>query len=1018
MFDEMPEDYGGDEGNGSNAEAMEFVKQTTMSNEFTIQRTVKVTSPNGVETFETLLFVTYRDEAVAIMTNAGRTGVKSGKEPSGNRAPLVDRITVQVVPKETSNSPMSLSEFENHVKSETMRPKVNKFRVITSLTARCLMLVKECPFMLPSTIAAKTLMKSFDDTAYKQFNLAPPPPRKMKLRDMRLLHLMVNKAVVEKFWFEETSVNFQDITLEDGMLKPYSDDQLVDVICALSPDFETTLEAWSWSLEDNPATSADIFHVKNALAFAHGGHLGTGNMLQGSDRYLNNLGMQDGYRGRSSTTMHIEPTLGERGLLSSEMAEKESQYQRIREIRSDLEQRMIHRGALNSTGDKREMPADYVKRIMTDYTQPNGKRMWKSPDTKEVLDVDDVLGAVIPTVAEVVSSGVSIKALDCWLRGTQPLAHEVSFDNKHLGVAHCGWSFHSSDDSKAATASSYNLAWRQLKKAGISKDGDRAPWSAFAKAIKLACGSTQSSKLIISQLTDETVRDALWSIYYPNGTWNNCRIATSSPVMPNKYKSEDAFVQEDGSAIPPGGCLGDIRLNDTSEERWSDWHDHEVSEDGALNYTVISPWLQELYAHDKRPSFTGLSDGFAQRRLDRISVIGRIPTAPPVWNYAEATPIRLSPVDSTPQFNSKAVIDQMSLYIQASMYLSTIPGIKNRRILSDKGNSPKDDIPQNLKCRDLAYNAIPYPSELDADYSRVPKASEIDPDSESHAAMDDAASTASSSHHADMQEETIKMGAVSWSMLQEYLTFKMMDRLGGDNTLSYVEDVMNEFPEAFEGKDTEDVISECIPELTTRFPTYDTEKLKNLSHPIKNGASTVVTEGRRSKDSISEQDIVDFISAGRGRPVAANDPEVLSYTKKLLGHVSLFGTEGSIFNRSAWQEHLFADALQRGAVSGADDACARIIIDSGLCLDTYVTHEMCARKIPGFTNGLSEDYCSLKRGTHRGISIVAQTKASVYSDQGMQEADKHFQAKRNLESINFEQVVSAVRGPRKRTRDA
>ena len=240
-----------------------------------LQRTVKATSSNGLETFTTIHLETLHYESYLMSTNCGPLGLKADTEPSTNRAALSDRSWAHVVHAAEDDGATDADFDINKCSTETKK-HVNRIRVISCLMGYTLCFIKHIPHCRPNLTYANQLTDQWDTILVNEFNLPRPTKRKKIKRRMLFELFAVEAAVVEKFLFRHTAIDFPDMLPdENGLLQGFTIDALVDVIRSLQRclDHEKILNAWSHNLDHSPPTSSHVFQMKTVLAQLHGADL-------------------------------------------------------------------------------------------------------------------------------------------------------------------------------------------------------------------------------------------------------------------------------------------------------------------------------------------------------------------------------------------------------------------------------------------------------------------------------------------------------------------------------------------------------------------------------------------------------------------------------------------------------------------------------------------------------------------------------------------------------------------------
>ena len=260
----------------NSTEQVEYFKRITMDNSFQNTRTVEEPTSATTKRFVTELIWSVHYETHAVSTNCGPCAMRSHEERDENTIPFVDRMFAHIVfSRETDKDANSMSseQFKMHLNSGNNPIMRNKLRIISGLTAMGLIYIKHLKFLQPDLAYAMRLFAAWDQQISTDYNLPMPSPRKQTKRRMTLLHLIMEAAICDKFFVEETAFEYEDMRPnEDGTLRPFSIEQLADPILNLQTccDFEIIAAAWSFGLDVAQGTTAHMLHTKTMLAIAHG----------------------------------------------------------------------------------------------------------------------------------------------------------------------------------------------------------------------------------------------------------------------------------------------------------------------------------------------------------------------------------------------------------------------------------------------------------------------------------------------------------------------------------------------------------------------------------------------------------------------------------------------------------------------------------------------------------------------------------------------------------------------------
>ena len=267
-YDEIMKEFASNE-----SSRLEFLKQISWDQAVQHLRSVKAIGRNGIENWVTLVLHTIHYESHWISTNLGPCGIKGNEEPTDNRMALLDRTFCHCVQGANSDA-VSFSEedFASLFSDPNFLIKLDRFRVMTGLTAMTLIFIKNIPFCHPDIAYALTLFSALDSMLWEEYNLPRPSPRKQTKRRMVLMVLAAESALAHKFFLKESAAAYKDMHPDDDdLLAPWNIAQMVDIVKGLQEgiSFETAINAWSHGTDYHTALAPHVMHTKTLLAQLH-----------------------------------------------------------------------------------------------------------------------------------------------------------------------------------------------------------------------------------------------------------------------------------------------------------------------------------------------------------------------------------------------------------------------------------------------------------------------------------------------------------------------------------------------------------------------------------------------------------------------------------------------------------------------------------------------------------------------------------------------------------------------------
>lgn len=521
-LDEITKDFSGDD------DRTEYIKEITMSNSVTRQRTVEYKKRDGTKGWKTEISFTLHFETWVIATNCGVLLMKGGGEPSDNRYPMCDRMHVYVA------TPVSNAEATNtsgtqsggdSVRMQRLNDRKRIYRIISGLTGISMMLIKHMNALQPTNEQwAVNIMSELDEMLVREVpNTALPTPRRNDLRMMTLLQKCVERTTVEKFYIAEGCVDYPDISpqsevaAQEHHIPPWDILQLTDVVASLWYTWEDVLGAWSCGLEYNSTTSAVTWHVMTMVAMAHGVHLGDRHAVE-TDLPLHNpqgtapipamqrppdavmypeggdvIRAEDSQEARVYQSAMVRKTQASeamRGASNLTKAMVEQRQETFRKRRLLYMHAQARRKAINvNPSMDSNGPLMSLTRLLTTATLANGEGRCKIANSGIDMSAEEAAGCIMPTLNDVLNCGSSFDVMRQWINGQfdQLSASRVpsgfkKYERK-LGAGTDGqWSFKFDVESEKATAADIDVSLRYIENANAAKE-DSKPYKDAARNI-------------------------------------------------------------------------------------------------------------------------------------------------------------------------------------------------------------------------------------------------------------------------------------------------------------------------------------------------------------------------------------------------------------------------------------------------------------------------------------------------------------------------------------------------------
>ena len=649
------------------SERLEYLKRISMDQSYSNTRTVPVMNPDGTQTFSTKVLHTHHFESWLMATNCGPLGVK-GEEMSDSRHALSDRSISHVAFQTATGGGYSNSEFENALKSPEMHAKVLQFRVISGLTAMVLLYLKHLPWAQPDFTYATRLFTEWDKILFDEYNLPVPSPRKQAKRRMVLLTLVVEAAVVDKFFLQESAFSYPDmLPNEDGSINPFEIAQLVDVVkmTQVTLDFETMHTAWSHSLDHSPATSSHVFHTKVILSQLHGNDLDQKSYDDDSIPYPTPERPRTAERADAAVARCQPPKKMMRDGLSRE---------ECLTVLKAMELRRVTKHRYNQ--------------CLIDTPIPHGVRISPKDHITKVLGAAAV-DVMMPRTQEHLDAGYPTELLTAAAQGVGIPPRCVD----QFGLATVGWRFHSKQDQDGALR--YDFGWAEVehkgRKVAADDDKDRRFWNAAVGIMMKTSGGGHSGKIfsIIDSLgmTLNTLRDCLYLLAH-KATENRQRIgSTREEHYTLGQEPKNTLVTESGAHF-------------SKQDSSARLYVRGYEKNGHLMGNSIDSAQQML---------TQLNVSKTESKIAEMTTNHLLPVSNSPTSVTLGSPIRF--VNDSLQFNKYASAEVAAFTLEAATYLALVPGIGIRfRDDPQVPNSFKADSSSNVD--DSKIRTLPYFWEL------------------------------------------------------------------------------------------------------------------------------------------------------------------------------------------------------------------------------------------------------------------------------------------------------------------
>ena len=342
-------------------------------------------------------------------------------------------------------------------------------------------------------------------------------------------------------------------------------------------------------------------------------------------------------------------------------------------------------------------------------------------------------------------------------------------------------------------------------------------------------------------------------------------------------------------------------------------------------------------------------DSGYQWRLDHLNGSLALPTAATPVSFGRGSYIKEARTFNGVYVNKWVAREHANLVVEASAFLSSVPGVAGGAIK----HAPESFRESPMLAFRRGARAT---ARADADAARVrpvgwrggsaarPAATRVRiPGAATDAAPRRAQPGAARVSTAASAEDDARVPTMvyDWDMLQTFFTYKMAHTLHND-VENYVSDMRRNFPEAFQGEDLSQTLRD-LPQVCLRFPGLrDTE---SLLQPLSVKLSLTQPKGRfvsLDKAPVSDGDGQSSVlakatmhSITNGRQMEHDDPAVRAFEAEQRGEGGGRTLRGNLFSRSAWQHFTLAQLDRRGMLSEAE---AERVRDQGLFLRQRVAH--------------------------------------------------------------------------------
>ena len=657
-----------------------------------------------------------------------------------------------------------------------------------------------------------------------------------------------------------------------------------------------------------------------------------------------------------------------------------------RQCRSEMSNR-----ALSKKLDSRCDAHQQLTKLFTDgIDQRNKEPMHRMKATGQVISAKRAAGACMPTVADVISRGMTEGFLKNIVSGLDAKQGDFAKDEAQVGTSlkTQGWEYKRLTDASLPGPADFDFGWARLR--GFSKASDasgggggggdgknkKSLWTNTAKVIKQATKSALTTTFTMMDSTSmslESMRDTMYLMLDEKKRipqFNHGRrfdgAETSRMLSKNQIFSEVA----PPSTIHPH-CM---------------YADKDPSGQPKLDTNFLG--AQGI----ARPIGSTVSTSPYQKRLDHLTQHRALPACIAPESFKKGAPIEECESFNGVYINKHVASEQANLVVEMAHYLSTVPGIAggwythvpdsfksmSARKRADTGTdngleqnmqeastpaavdatrSVSEDEPaadpaesegeEAAKDSDSAFvvpdnepaDALPVAEGDDCDMHPVER-SVSNPDSDELPITPGAGAAAASAAAAADPNAMQNTLPYEWDQFAMFMTCKAIDTLHND-CRPHVEKVRRTFGDVFEEESINETMA-GLPQICMRFPGLK-EKNK-LLFPLSRGMATAPSRfcdmESHLKQSRASKELTEAVhSMANGRAMDFNDPEVAEHEAEVHGVDTGFSMSGNLFARSTWQRFTLSALETRGMLT--DGEVGRVN-DQGLCLRWRVRNHRAA----------------------------------------------------------------------------
>ena len=419
-----------------------------------------------------------------ISTNYGPLGLKDTIDPDDARkAALVERSWAAIVHPNQEASKAEDAQFKHDMTTIELKIRINQLRVVAGLCAYVLVFIKELPFCRPNLRFAMRITDEWDRIFREEYDIPTATDRK-KIKLLRMLFdlFAVESAVVEKFFAcMESSVEFEDMRPnDDGTLKEWDITQLADVV----HNFCSGTSIWRTSSTPGPTTLTTSQHARPspftsrpfsrrctatpsicgvcARAQRPFSPLGVCRWNQRGDPTV-----QPAQQGAApgAPGLQFKQIIAE-GLTRSDCSELGGQLSARRQLRNKMSHALVDSAAGSAA---RARPGETETKRFERIVSTNASlRQVHLPNTKQPVELSPaaVAGSHLPTLDEVLNSGVPQNLLDYALQGFSESVSNLGLDHNlaMIGMnSKARWEYEGEELGITLVRSDWDFGWARFK---------------------------------------------------------------------------------------------------------------------------------------------------------------------------------------------------------------------------------------------------------------------------------------------------------------------------------------------------------------------------------------------------------------------------------------------------------------------------------------------------------------------------------------------------------------------------